>query len=486
MPRFLLLALLSLGVALHTGAQTATPQADPAWTLQRCVSYAVDNNLSIQQSTLSERLAKLLLRQNEFSRLPSVAGGLFYGRAFGRSINPTTNQFEDAGYNFAGLSAQADVLVFGWFSRRSSIQASRLSAQAAAADLDQMKDDVSLNVATGFLRAVLAGQQISVAQKQVDLSSAQLQQTLRFVQAGRLPEVNAAQLQSQVATDSSTLISAQANCTAAVLDLKALLNLDFETPLRPVAPDLSSMSALSFSLPESAAVYAEAARHFGAVRASQLRLEASQKSAYSARAARLPQLSVGGQLGTNYASNFQTLTGITEGMAKPSPQYFVRGADSASPIPVFERSFTPILGNIPFSEQFQNNFRNTLTVNLTLPIFNNWQSQYNLRRAVAQSEIDRIGQTTSEVTLRQNVYKAHNDARTAIQKWIAADRAATAARRAFELGQKRYDLGLSNTVEYLSIQNNQYAAESRALQAKYDLVFRLKVIDYYLGRPLTL
>jgi outer membrane protein len=352
------------------------------------------------------------------------------------------------------------------------------------ADLDQMKDDVSLNVATGFLRAVLAEQQINIAKKQVDLSSAQMQQTLAFVKAGRLPEVNAAQLQSQVATDSAALISAQADYTTALLDLKALLNLDFETPLRPVAPDLSSMDAINFSLPEPAAVYAEATKHFGAVRSSRLRLEASQKNAYSARAARLPQLSVGGQLGTNYASNFQTLTGVTTGPATET-QYFVRGSDSLT-VPVYQYGYNPTFGNIPFTEQFQNNFRNTLSVNLTLPIFNNWQSQYNLRRAVAQAELDRIGQTTSEVTLRQNVYKAHNDARTAIQKWIAADRAATAARRAFELGQKRYELGLSNTVEYLSIQNNQYAAESQALQAKYDLVFRLKVIDYYLGRPLTL
>lgn len=348
-----------------------------------------------------------------------------------------------------------------------------------------MRDDVSLNVATGFLRAVLAEQQISVAQKQVDLSSAQLGQTLRFVQAGRLPEVNAAQLQSQVATDSSILISAQADYTAAILDLKALLNLDFEMPFQPVAPDLGTVAALSTALPEPEAVYAEAQKHFGAVKGARLRLAAANKAAYAARAARLPQLSVGGQLGTNYASNFQTLAGITAGPVSPT-QYFVRGADSSSAVPVFEQTYVPTLANIPFTEQWKNNFRNTLTVNLTLPIFNSWQSQYNLRRAIEQSALDRIGQTTSEVNLRQNVYKAHNDARNAIQKWIAADRAATAARRAFELGQKRYELGLSNTVEYLSIQNNQYAAESRALQAKYDLVFRLKVIDYYLGRPLTL
>ena len=483
MPRLSLLALLfSFAFTLPSRAQQAQ---DSAWTLPRCVAYALHHNLTIQQSVVNERLAKLLLRQQQFTQLPTVGGGLTYGRAFGRSINPTTNQFVDAGYNFAGLSAQADVLVFGWFSRRSSIQSTRLQAQAAQADLDQVKDDVSLNVATGFLRAVLAEQQIAVAQKQVDLSSAQLRQTQRFVEAGRLPELNAAQLQSQVATDSAALISAHADYTAALLDLKALLNLDFETPFRPVAPDLSAMAALSTALPEPATVYAEAVKHFGAVKGSRLRLEASQKAAYSARAARLPQLSVGGQLGTNYASNFQTLAGFTAGPVA-STQYFVRGLDSSSVVPVYEQTYIPALENIPFTEQWKNNFRNTLTVNLTLPIFNSWQSQYNLRRAIEQNELDRIGQTTSEVNLRQNVYKAHNDARNAVQKWIAADRAAAAARRAFELGQKRYELGLSNTVEYLTNQNNQYAAEVQAMQAKYDLVFRLKVIDYYLGRPLTL
>ena len=160
--------LLALLVYSHGYAQ------DDVWTLQRCVQYATEHNISIQQDVLNKRLAKYTLQQSQLAQLPSVSGSAGYGRSFGRSINPTTNQFVEGDYNYLSLAGNAQVLLFGWFYQRNTVQRNKFSLAASQADLDQLKDDVSLNVATGFLRAILAQEQISVSEKQVALSAAQL------------------------------------------------------------------------------------------------------------------------------------------------------------------------------------------------------------------------------------------------------------------------------------------------------------------------
>lgn len=457
-------------------------QAD-VWTLERCVQYATDHNLDIRLNVLNERLAKLTLKQSQLSQLPNANVNGAYGRSYGRSVDPTTNQFVDGSYDFLSLGGNADVLVFGWFQKRNTIAANSLLSKAATADVDQLRDDVSLNVATGFLRAILAKEQIRVNEKQVALSSAQLDQTRSFVQAGRLPELNAAQLESQLATDSANLITAIADYNASILDLKALLNLDFAVPFEIQPPNISMEQQLALSDQDPESIYAEAKKHFGAIRGSDLRLQAAERNLRAAKGALYPSLTLGAQLGTNWASTYRDLVGVTEGTPGPS-QYFVPFQDTV--VSVYQRNFSPIYRNTPFGDQLSNNFRQTFTINLNIPIFNAWQAQYNVRRARIDMQSREINRYQAELTLRQNVYKAYNDARNSVQKYYAAQRAADAASRAYDFAEKRYQLGLTNTIEYLTTQNNQYRADASALSAKYDLIFRLKVIDYYLGKQLKL
>ncbi len=481
--RTLLLLLLVVGISLPAGAQQ--PAANDPWTLQRCVQYAVDHNLTVQQSVLNERLSRLLLRQSKLSRLPNGNLNGTFGKSFGRSINPTTNQFEDGQYNFLSISGNADLLLFGWFSRRNLIASNGLSAAAAAADLSQSRDDISLNVATGFLRALLAQQQIVVSQKQLALSEKQLDQTREFVTSGRLPELNAAQLESQLATDSATLITAQSDYNSAILDLKALLNFDFETPLELAAPPTGAVVLPTEITATPKEIYAVAATRFGATRSARLKQQAAVLNEKSLRALRYPQLSLTAQLGNNYANNFQQLASFTQTGYSASGQYFSQAADG-SYIPIFTPTGTPVFSTVPFGTQLRNNFRQIVGINLSIPLFNAWQSQFNVQQARINALTATVTQAQTDLTLEQNVYKAWNDARNAAQKYYAAERANTAAQRALDFATKRYELGLTNTVEYLVTQTSGFRAASALESARYDYIFRLKVIDYYLGKELKL
>ncbi len=437
---------------------------DNVWSLQRCVQYAVGHNITIRQDSLTARLANYTLLQSKYQQLPTLNATGSYGSNFGRSVNPTTNQFEDASYNYSSVSGNGNVLLFGWMQMRNTIQRNKYLLSADLADLDQARDDVSVNVATGFLTALLAKEQINVSRNQLGLTQEQLRQTRAFASAGRLPELNVAQLESQLATDSSNLVNSIANYNSAVLDLKTLLNLDFTVPVEIQMPEVSLDDQVSVSVLQPEEIYEKAKAHFGSVKGSKLRVSAAEKGLKAAKAGLYPQLSLGYQLGTNYASSYKSISGY----------------DSSGLYPV------PIYSSTPFDKQYRNNFQQSVYLGLNIPVFNGWRSQYNVRQAKISLMQQQLVEYNAELTLRQNVYKAHNNAINSVQKYNAALRANQAAIRALDFAKKRYDLGLTSTVDLLVTQNQQFSAASNLISAKYDLIFKLKVIDYYLGKELKL
>ncbi len=471
--------LLIVCLGLHTTVSGQGANGS-GWSLQRCVQYAVSHNISIKQDSLTARLARYTLFQSQMNMVPTISTSGGYGRNFGRSVNPTTNQFVDQSYNYFSASGSANALVFSWFSVRNTIAKNNFSLMAALSDLDQLKDDVSLNVAMGFLSAVLAREQIHISENQISLSQAQLDQTRAFAIAGRLPELNVAQLESQLATDSSNLINSIANFNAALLDLKTLLNLDLATPFNLETPEVDPGGSLEVQSLAPEDIYNIARKHFGSVKGSEYRVNAAEKGLAAARGNLYPQFTIGGQVGTNWASNYETYKYTNQLAYVPFGRVEGSGEIVDQAVPVTTSSI------MPFGQQFSNNFRQLLSFNVNVPMFNGWQSRYTLKQAEISLESQRWSKFNSELTLKQNVFKAQNNAVNAIEKFKAARRADDAARRALDFAKKRYDLGLTSTVDFLVTQNSAFVAASNLAIAKFDLVFKLKVIDYYLGKELKL
>lgn len=479
----ILFVLFFLAVAVPVKAQTVQSTPKTNWFLQDAIAYAIEHNISIRQNELNERLALLTLRQSQYAQIPSLNVSPTYGLSKGRSIDPTTNQFVVGSYSFLSAGANANVLLFGWFQQRNTIAKNKYSWQASKADVDQLKNDVSLNVATGFLRVLMAREQIKVNEKQVALSLQQLKQTQSFAEAGRVPELNVAQLEAQLASDSSALITALSDYTASILDIKALLNLDFEQPFEATIPELPMEDRISLETMNPDYIYQEALKNIPSVRSSELKLKSAQKSWSSARSALWPQLSLGGQLGSNWTSTYKQIDGYTGSIEAPTGSYVKVGPTQYDVLQTYN---IPRLINPGVYTQLENNFRQTVSATVNIPLFNSWQSQYNVRQAKINIQTQELNKYQTELKLKQDVYKAHNDAVNAIQKYYAAKRSQEAAQRAFDFADKRYELGLTNTIEYLTTQNNLYKAEGSFLNTKYDLIFKLKVIDYYLGKQLKL
>lgn len=463
----------------------AIAQDGGKWTLQSAVQYAIDNNISIKQSELNQRLAKLTLQQSKWAQLPNINISSGYGRSFGRSVDPTTNQFVDgtSSYDFMSLSGNADVLLFGWFQVRNRISQNKLSYEAAGKDLEQLKNDVSLNVATGYLRALLAKEQVKISEQQVSLSLAQLTQTQKFADAGRLPELNVAQLEAQLASDSSNLISAITEYNASILDIKALLNLPFETPFKFDLPEITAEKYFSSALIEPSVVYNAAKKNMASIYSSELKYLAAKKGYAAAKGGLLPQIALNAQAGSNYSTLNKdfNITGITN-----TPIAGSFAANTADTLQLYQTSPVFTTNTRPLGTQLDNNFRQSISLGVNIPLFRGLQQQTAVRQAKVNMLIQELNVTQAEITLKQQVFKAHNDAKNALQKYYAANRSANAAKRAYEFAQKRNELGLTNTVEYLVTQNNYATAAGNLAIAKYDLIFKLKVIDYYLGKELKL
>lgn len=477
------IGILTIAFCIHcTVYAQSAGNGDNVWPLERCVQYALTHNISIKRDSLNARLSRYTLQQSQLSQLPSFNVNGSYGKNLGRSINPATNQFVDAGYNFANISGNGNLLLFGWMQVRNSIARNRYLLDAALANLDQLKDDISVNVATAFLTALLAKEQVNVSTNQVRLTHEQYKQTKAFADAGRLPELNVAQLESQLATDSANLVNSISNYNSAILDLKALLNVDLSIPFDLQTPRVSEREQMNVSVMQPEEIFKEAKDHFGSIKGSRLRVKSAEKGLAAAKGGLYPQLSVGYQVGTSFASNYSNYSSVADGVRPVGYTDSISGNIYTVYAPTYKTVTTPI----SFNTQFDNNFRQSVFLGVNVPLFNGWQGQYGVRQARINLEQMRLEEYNAELTLKQKVYKAHNEAINAIQKYNAAKRAEEAASRALEYAGKRYDLGLTSTVDLLVTKNQQFAAASNLVSAKYELIFKLKVIDYYLGKELKL
>ena len=453
------------------------------WPLERCIEYARNNNLQISESELNERLAKLIWQQNRASRTPTLNGDATLGESYGRSIDPTSNQFVTKGflYNTLGLSSQA--LIFGWFQKKHQIEQNRLAILSANEQYNQLKDDVSLNVATGFLRVLLAREQVKINEAQLTLDNEQYAQTVKFVNAGKLPELNEAQMVAQVSSDSSNLIGAMYDERIALLQLKAIMNFNFEENFDIQAPDVNNIDVSNLlNIPSPEAMYNTAVKGQHKMKYNELQLLSANKTLDIAKAAQYPQLSFFGNLGTNFSSNVKQLTGQTYvGETQIGSINF-----NGSSFPITTPTFDYITKTSPLFKQYGNNIRANVGIGLSVPIFNGYTAKTSIQKAKIGLVSQQISYDNDKQKLKQEIYTAFEQAKASSQKYIAAKRSQEAAKRALDFAVKRYGVGMINTYEYTSILNGYYTASTSVLSSKYDLLFKLKVLDYYMGNPLKL
>jgi outer membrane protein len=474
--RYLLLSLIFLLAGSYTFSQER-------WDLKRVVEYALEHNISVRQADLQIRFAELELDQAKLSRYGALHFSTSAGYSSGRNQDPTTFDLITTGYVFNNYSLQASADIFNWFSKKNTIQARDLELQAEQAGLEKAKNDVALNVAIAYLQVLLAREQANLYRVLITQTSSQLESTRRQVLVGKLPELSAANLEAQLATDSANLITAETGALQYLLQLKALLNLDPALPFDIVTPpvELIPIETLADLQPEN--VYRQATLTMPQQAVDDLNVKASKKFAEAARGAMYPTVSLFGSLGTAFNNRSRQVTGLRQ-FTPPIGTVIVNGTSyTVMAIEPFEQ---PELGNFPYFDQLNQNFRQSIGLGISVPIFNGGSLRSNWSRAKLNVKQAELTQEQNSFTLKQDIYTAYNDAMAALQKFNANKKAVETAQKAYDFATKRYEVGLLSTYELITTQTTLAQARSNLLASQYDYVFKMKLLEFYKGQGLKL
>lgn len=456
-------------------------QAQEKWSLERCVQYAVENNISVKQADVQARIDRLTLQQSRLALYPTVNSQHSGGYQFGRSIDPTSNQFTTNEVLFTNHTVNINADLFNWFRKKNTIAANEFTYQASAARFEKARNDISLNVANAYLAALLSKEQINAAAVQVGQSRDQRGDVDKQVKAGSLPELNLAEMETQLANDSATLINAQANFRLNLLQLQALLNLDAATTFDIEAPPVDSIPVEPLAELEPNTVFHSALANLPQQKINELNVKAAEKNVLVAKAAMYPSLSLFGGLGANYSG-------------ARYPNYSFR-LDSVAYVEIAQTRY-PIYGPVqqpagyvaplPYFRQLSNNFNQSIGLSLNIPIFNGGQARINWKKAKLNVEAQQLQLTQDQLQLKQDIYQAHVNALAAIEKYNASRIALASAQKAYDFARKRFDVGLLKPIDLIVNQNNLFTTKINMLSAHYDYVFKVKLLEFYKGQGIKL
>jgi outer membrane protein len=383
--------------------------------------------------------------------------------------------------------------VFNYGRLRSSEMVARFNAAAALADVARVANDISFNVATYYLQVLAAKEQIKISQVQIAQSQNQFDITRKRVEAGVSPELNLAEVESQLATDSSNYYIAKGNYEQNLLALRALLNLETDVLFGIETPMVDQIPIESFAELQPETVYENAKLFHPQFKVDSLRILSARTNVKVAQAAFYPTLSLGANLSTNFSNSFKTnsgfvfqgytpITGSEPIVTISSVNYYVQS-------PVYKvsqqsRSFTQLWDG--WGRQMNNNFGQNVGFSLSVPIFNGFSARTNVRIAKLNQEAAELTRSQDDLTLRQNIYTAYTNAVTALQKFNAGRKTVESAQKAYDFALKRYEVGLLSSLDLITNQNNLLKSKVQQLNNQYDYIFKMKLLEFYKGRGLKL
>ncbi|WP_276499934.1 TolC family protein [Terrimonas pollutisoli] len=457
--------------------------AQQKWDLRQCVEYAMKNNISVRQADVQARIAALTYQQSKLSQYPYANLQNSAGYQFGRSIDPSTNQFTNDKILFTNHSLNVNLDLFNWFRKKNTVAANRFQADAYVQGVEKARNDIALNVANAYLQIVLNAEQIKISDVQVKQSLDQADNIRKRVDAGALPELNLAEIEAQLANDSSTLLTANANYTLSVLQLKALLNVDADVPFDVEIPPVELIPVEALADLDPAAVYQLATTNMPQQKINELNLQAAIKNVAAAKGSLYPSFSLFGGLDTRYSDAQKLLpkdyasTIIPIGFVDINGSNYIVQSQQLLPTGTTKNTYF---------RQLNNNFSQSIGLGLSVPIFNggvartNWKkAQLNVTNVELQRELD-------SKTLKQDIYQAHANAIAALQKFNASSKSVETSQKAYDFAKKRFDVGLLNTIDLITNQNNLFRARINRASAQADYVFKMKLLEFYKGQGLKL
>lgn len=469
---FLVLPALVTGFSSHGFAQKADARE---WTLEECINQAIQSNIRVQQARLNAESSRSQFIQNIGIALPDLNGSASHVYNFGKTIDPFTNTFANDKVLSQNFSIASNLTVFQGLRNLNSIFQARLFYQATLHDIKKAENDIALAVASSYLQVIFNMELVQNAQKQLALTGQQVERTRKLVEAGSAAVGTLYDIQAQQASEELNLVTAENQLQLSILDLTQLMNIEdyssfrIKVPLIEIPPQEPQISADQTFL---------AAQGLPQIKSAELKVKSSIKGVSAARGAMSPRLSVFGSLGTGYSGANKEIDQVS--LAGFDTTGFTTAGDAVL-APAFDYTYK----GRAFSDQISDNFNRSVGLRLTVPLMNGFQVRTGIKRAEIERESNELNLSQSKMDLRKEVQKAFLDATGALKKYRSAQKAQEAMQESFRYTQQRYDVGAINSFDYNTGKTRLAKAESDLLQAKYEYIFKLKVLDFYQGKPLS-
>ena len=411
--------------------------AQKTWTLEQCIDTALANNRNIKQQRIVQKSKEIAYKQSKYDLLPDLNGSASQDFSFGRSLT-RENTYSNSNSKNTSFGLSAGLTLFDGLRMKYNIDLKKTELLAAGADMQKVEKDIILNVSTVYLQALQNKEMLKNAENQLAITKENMERRTELIKAGKLAEGEIYELQAQQAKEELSRVQAENSLKLSLLDLAQVMNLENYENLDVVVPE--NLFSNELSVLSASEVYASAVQNRPEIKSAQYRLQSSEKNVEIARSTYMPRLTLGTQWGTGY---YNMSNGV----------------------------------NPAFKDQISNNMRTSVGLSLSIPIFDKFQTRSQVQNAKLDVENTKLEIEKVKVELRKNIEQAYYTAIAARNRWESAQKAVRANEESYRFASQKFDSGRANQYEANLAKSNLSQAISEQTQAKYEYVFRLKLLE---------
>lgn len=427
------------------------------WSLEDCVRYAYENNIRVKQQDLNVQHQENTLKQSRLNQLPNFNAGASHTYSQGRSLNEATYLYTTKDQNSSNFHLSTSVSLFKGLQQRYTIKQNDYNLQASLKEVEKMKNDISVSIALAYLQILLNEELLELNGNQLELTEQQIERTTSLVNAGSLPEGNLLEIRAQKAREEIQMINSENQLLLSYLNLTQMLDMDSVGGFAIENPNLEQLIDTNYLISPVSVVFNDALLVMPEINSAELRLKSSEQDLKIAKGARLPSLSLNGSWGARYSDAWYEFDPVA-------------GSFSSTPSPFWDQ---------------MNNSRNWgLTFGLSIPIFNKWMINTGVNNAKLGIENRQYELRNTQNTLYKEIQQAYADAVAAQKKYRASETAVESMEEAFRYTGHKFNVGLLNSVDYNTSKNLLTQSQSELLQAKYEYVFYINVLEFYRGKAI--
>ena len=427
------------------GPLSSAQEGQGPWSLQDCVDYALEHNITIRQSEVALEQKEIELNTAKNRRLPGLNASVSENLSFGRGLT-ADNTYTNSNTTSTSFSLGADIPIFQGFDINNGIKLGKLGLEAAVKDLEKAKDDIRVNVAQAYVDILYNQEMLKVARNQLEHDGQLLEQVVTRRAAGKASDAEVSAQEAALAQSRLSATQADNNLQLSVLTLTQLLELPSPEGFEIEIPSTESFEMKLLENPE--AIYAQAEAIKPAVKSAMLNLESAEVSIARAKGAYLPTLMLTGGLGTNY--------------------YTTSRMNSSS-----------------FADQMKNNFSQYVGLSLSIPIFSRFSTRNSVRNAELNYESQQLQLENIKKSLYKEIQQAYYNAVAAQSKYVSSMESAESARKHYELTEEKYRAGKADIADYNDAKNSWLSSESDFVRSKYECLFQTRLLDFYKGENIV-